>query len=124
MDNPFIDNLEPGIKKAVCYIADTYGATAQTDIMIEEMSELTKALLKFRRKLLSDGDIKHELENVMEELADVQIILWQIVYIYSTYPYHAFYSGERKMFEIVPLIEAKIKRQLERISKEQKEART
>lgn len=27
-----------------------YGAEAQTDMMIEEMSELTKALLKHRRK--------------------------------------------------------------------------
>ena len=29
---------------------DTYGAEAQVDMAIEEMSELTKALLKYRRK--------------------------------------------------------------------------
>lgn len=118
MDNPFIDNLELDIKKAVCYIVDTYGATAQTDIMIEEMSELTKALLKFRRKIRTNDDISAELDNVMEELADVQIMLWQIAYAYSAYPFHAFYTKERKLYDITSLICDKLNRQITRIRTE------
>ena len=121
MDNVYFEPTIPEIIQHIAIIAITYGEKKQTDMMIEEMSELTKALLKFRRKLSNNGDISHELENIMEELADVQIMLWQIIFLYS---YHALYNDEQKFFEIMPLIESKINRQLERINKEKKEAKT
>jgi NTP pyrophosphatase (non-canonical NTP hydrolase) len=50
-----------------------YGVDAQDDIAIEEMSELTKAIIKNRRyKTFAT------LENLYEELADVYIMLEQI----------------------------------------------
>ena len=55
-----------------------YGAEAQTDMMIEEMSELTKALLKHRRK-----ESEETLDNILEEIADVQIMLDQMKLIYD-----------------------------------------
>ena len=55
-----------------------YGAEAQTDMMIEEMSELTKALLKHRRK-----ECKETLDNILEEIADVQIMLDQMKLIHD-----------------------------------------
>ena len=55
-----------------------YGAEAQTDMMIEEMSELTKALLKHRRK-----ESKETLDNILEEIADVQIMLDQLRIIFG-----------------------------------------
>lgn len=55
-----------------------YGAEAQTDMMIEEMSELTKALLKNRR-----SESKRTRENIIEEMADVQIMLDQMKLIYD-----------------------------------------
>lgn len=55
-----------------------YGAEAQTDMMIEEMSELTKALLKHRRK-----ESKETLDNILEEIADVQIMLDQMKLIHD-----------------------------------------
>lgn len=56
-----------------------YGERAQVDMMLEEMAELSKALLKLRRVK------KHEIteplflvKNVEEEIADVEIVLNQM----------------------------------------------
>jgi hypothetical protein len=57
---------------------DTYGHDAQTDMMIEEMSELTKALLKVRRGY---DDIYRD--EILEEMADVGIMLDQMRIIYG-----------------------------------------
>lgn len=63
---------------------DTYGASVQTDMMIEEMSELTKALLKWRRAATIDGDCTAEKYNaVLEEMADVGIMLNQMCLVYG-----------------------------------------
>lgn len=59
---------------------ETYGNDKQTDMMIEEMSELTKALLKYRRNPHDD-----ELTNIREELADVSIMLEQMCLIYGLF---------------------------------------
>ena len=56
-----------------------YGQDAQTDMMIEEMSELAKALLKHRRYPDDEGTI----DNIREEMADVQIMLDQMQIIYG-----------------------------------------
>lgn len=55
-----------------------YGVDAQTDMMIEEMSELTKALCKYRRK-----ESDETRDNIIEEMADVQIMLDQMMEIYD-----------------------------------------
>lgn len=57
----------------------TYGKQMQEDMAIEEMSELIKALIKNRR--LSD---KKALDNVLEEMADVQIMLDQLKMIFGS----------------------------------------
>ena len=62
----------------------TFGKAAQVDMMIEEMSELTKALLKWRRAALIDGDNTEDKYNaVLEEMADVQIMLNQMALIFG-----------------------------------------
>lgn len=71
---PNFDVLERAIMR--------YGADAQVDMAIEEMSELTKALLKLRRKReQSTGYYDLERDNVIEEVADVLITLWQVIKI-------------------------------------------
>ena len=65
---------------------DTYGWEAQTDMCIEECSELIKALLKYRRLPLKEGPTKKAtkaFENIQEEIADVQIMLWQMDLMYG-----------------------------------------
>lgn len=56
---------------------DTYGEKMQEDICIEEMSELTKAIIKNRRKEYM------ETANILEEIADVQIMLDQMRLIFG-----------------------------------------
>lgn len=64
---------------------DTYGKEAQVDMAIEEMSELTKALLKHRRAERSpeEWDCEKTQQNILEEIADVVIMLMQLVIIYG-----------------------------------------
>lgn len=62
----------------------TFGNAAQVDMMIEEMSELTKALLKWRRAAMIDGENTEEKYNaVLKEMADVQIMLNQMALIFG-----------------------------------------
>lgn len=56
---------------------DTWGPTLQEDVCIEEMSELTKAIIKHRRAS------KTGRENILEEIADVQIMLDQMRMLYG-----------------------------------------
>ena len=101
-------------------IADTYGYDAQSRQCIEEMAELTQAINKFWRKQMMCGfvsldEIKAEetensklsdekgYQNLVEEIADVQIMLWQMAYLLNA--------------DVTPIIEQKLDRQLERIEK-------
>lgn len=52
---------------------DTYGYQNQSDILIEEMAELTKAIIKHRRY-----GSKETFDNLCEEIADVSIMLQQM----------------------------------------------
>lgn len=62
---------------------DGYGVIDQTDMMIEEMSELTKALLKYRRAGTNGTLEESDLDAVLEEMADVGIMLNQMCLIYG-----------------------------------------
>jgi len=52
---------------------DAWGHDAQMDMAIEEMTELIKAILKYRRKPYKDRAM-----DIAEELADVTIMLRQL----------------------------------------------
>lgn len=54
----------------------TYGENSQIDKAIEEMSELTKALLKHRQ---NNGSV----DDIIEEIADVYIMLSQLCLIFE-----------------------------------------
>ena len=62
-----------------------YGAPAQIDMAIEEMSELTKAILKNRRNYAAiTADERGRLrEAIIEEAADVIVTVAQVVMIYA-----------------------------------------
>ena len=65
-----------------------YGADNQIDKAIEEMAELTKALLKLRHarnkpKSVFAEDYKKAFENVIEEIADVSIRMAQMEIIFG-----------------------------------------
>ena len=94
-------------KEKIRFIADSYGYDAQSRQCIEEMAELTQAINKFWRKSKSDCCKKEDFElarkNIVEELADVQIMLFQMVYYILS------------ANEIETAIEEKLDRQIRRI---------
>lgn len=84
---PFCDTYAPNAEKDSSISAkerqqilqsaiDTYGPEHQVDMAIEEMAELIKALLKMRRP-------GGQCRDVLEEMADVQIMLDQLKLIYG-----------------------------------------
>lgn len=101
-------------KEAIQKIAQHYGYDTQSRQCIEEMAELMKAINKAWRCEENLKNAKNEIEdrrytailkakkrNLTEEIADVQIMLWQLEYLLNA--------------DVEPIIEQKISRQLERI---------
>lgn len=92
-------------------IVDTYGADPQMDMMIEEASELTKALLKYRRKSKSDSSTGDEMmalrDAIIDEIADTKIMLAQMEILFGC-------AGE-----VENRVEYKIKRTMQKIEKKE-----
>jgi hypothetical protein len=80
-----LEEMTDGCRKEIEGRAiNTYGEQPQVDMCIEEMSELTKAILKYRR---AENKNKNEAEyledDIIEEIADVQIMLDQMRIIFG-----------------------------------------
>lgn len=98
------------IAEKIKIIAEHYGYEAQSRQCIEEMAELTQAINKFWRVCgngqKTEKGIQDCRDNLVEETADVQIMLWQMEYL--------LLSGQ----EVNQMIEKKLDRQLKRIEEE------
>ena len=77
------------------------GEAKQIDIAIEEMAELTRALIKNRRGF-------ENYENVVEEIADVEIMMQQLLLIFNC------------DIDVVNMRRQKIERLKERLKNEEK----
>lgn len=88
--------MEKDTKSKLNTIFNYYGKKGQEYKLIEEMAELTQAI------------IKNDRENIIEEMADVQNILLQLRLNFN--------SKERKQF--AETFNKKIERQLNRIESE------
>lgn len=64
-----------------------WGVDPQLDMVIEEMAELTQAILKFKRRIGPARmlEFKEVIDRVAEEQADVRIMLDQLSTIMSQY---------------------------------------
>ena len=60
----------------------TWGTRAQEDMLLEEMSELTKAVLKLRREK-REMMVPYAISAIRDEMADVQIMLDQMKIMYG-----------------------------------------
>ena len=76
---------------------DTYGSRAQEEMAIEEMAELTKAIVK-RHRAGDKGSYERAMQNITEEMADVIIMLTQLLMFY----------GNRK--DVQQAVDEKVKR--------------
>lgn len=88
LNDHFLDTtkkMQGGAGRAIMKRAiATYGNWAQTNVAIEEMAELTKALLKTRRVPEDDHAAQQRAtSNVIEEIADVEIMIDQLKIMYG-----------------------------------------
>ena len=85
-------------ERKLLFLIDHQGTKKQQDIAIEELAELQKAIIKYRREPSDKTK-----EAVVEEIADVQVMLEQLKMIFSC---------KSKIDEIM---DAKIDRQIKRV---------
>jgi hypothetical protein len=85
-------------ERKLLFLIDHYGTKKQQDIAIEELAELQKAIIKYRREPSDKTK-----EAVVEEIADVKVMLEQLKIIYSC------------RTKIDAIMDAKIERQIERV---------
>lgn len=109
--------MERKYKEKIEMIAREYGYDAQSRQCIEEMAEFMQAINKYWRKDLQCGKFPYcpwdgympcgssEYENLVEELADVQIMIWQMGFLLSADA------------DIESMIEEKLDRQMGRMRK-------
>lgn len=118
--NAVKEDVERSRLEKIREIGRHYGYDAQSRQLIEEMAELTQAINKYWRKDLECGkyiynpwdgympDDSQEYWNLVEEIADVQIMLEQMKF---------FLAAGHKVDKI---INEKLDRQMERIVSESK----
>ena len=97
-------------EQKIKYIADHYGYDPQSRQLIEEMAELTVALNKAWRKTFDTVDKMPNMddeERIVEEIADVEIMITQIEYLLGI-----------SAMELNNMIEQKLDRQIERMKNE------
>lgn len=87
-----------------------YGTEHQKDILIEECAELIQAVEKSRRGVLTEDKPAYTYD-MISEMADVQIMLWQFESVMTAY--------SRQCFE--DEVYRKLRRQLERIEAEKED---
>ena len=97
-------------KKKIEQIANTYGWHDQCQVAIEECSELIQAICKHRRRFshwsLSNMFDCPERDHIIEEIADLEIMLSQLKYLLN--------ADEKVEQEI----EKKLDRQIQRIKED------
>lgn len=77
-----LENRSDSIK----YIANTYGVDSRFNEAIEESSELIQAICKYRSKYKLFTVLGHdvpELKAVINEIADVKIVIAQLEYLFN-----------------------------------------
>lgn len=78
--------MVPDDERIMQQAIETYGVQAQCDVAIEEMAELTKAIVKIRRVADDYGKTQAALENLLEEIADVDIMIEQMKIMWGPKP--------------------------------------
>ena len=68
--------MDKEIQTFIDIVVSKYGTNHQVTVAIEELSELQKELCKFIRK-------SGNLSNIAEEIADVQLMLWQMQTVFD-----------------------------------------
>jgi len=96
------DEMERGIMQRAI---DRYGVQAQSDQCVQECAELTQAIMKIRQlSIASHTEQVAALENIIEEIADVGIMIDQMRMIYGAADVDA--ARERKLVRLAQRLDA------------------
>lgn len=105
-------DVEKTREEKICAIGRYYGYDAQSRQCIEEMAELTQAINKYWRCCgngqSTDKTERECMDNLIEEIADVQIMLEQMKFLLT------------EKHDVNRIIGEKLDRQMERIKCESK----
>lgn len=72
------------VEYVICRMIDKYGENSQIDVAIEEMSELIKELIKYKRsKIYAREKAAASREHVVEELGDVCFMMEYLKKIFN-----------------------------------------
>lgn len=82
-----------------------WGVDAQVIMAFEEMAELTQALCKMRRNGYRWGDGTTYRDNLKEEIADVELMIEQLKYMFEIHDSEAIKT--KKMNRLIKLLEEK-----------------
>ena len=74
---------------------DVWGIESQSNVMVEELAELTFALMKMRRSG-TDEQMVVRYDNVCEEIADVRLMLNQMEHIYNKDTIDNYYKEKKE----------------------------
>lgn len=83
--------------------AEHYGYEPQSNMLVEEMAELTQAISKYRR-----DNSKKNFDNVVEEISDVEVMLHQIKHLLGINPKYV----EKTKIEKVNRVKERIAREM------------
>lgn len=115
------EKIDPRLK----IIAEHYGFNAQANKAVEELAELIVAIKNLEKK---DGKEAYHLVNFVEELADVKIMVDQLIYLNNkgapenySMKFEIEFKIERQLKRIEEEHEIEIERKLKRIAEEKKE---
>lgn len=86
------------MKKVLEKAIETYGINAQLDVCVEEMSELIKEICKKKRG-------QNNREAIIEEIADVTIMLQQLEMMCDIKPQEVFDVVEIKVKRLKEILE-------------------
>lgn len=86
MEKMKIHEVNPHLHDWLFRATNVWGVQAQIDLLMEEMSELNIALLKERRIIpLNPENTNDYKTHIAEEIADVQMMLIQLMFIYGNH---------------------------------------
>lgn len=94
MDDNDIEKMAAIMHEAI----EHYGVSLQTVVAMEEMAELIKELSKAIRG-------QNNVQAVVEEIADVQVMIWQLAMIYTEDPEYVHRIAMQKLNRLHQRIE-------------------
>lgn len=95
--------MTEAMEKKCLEIARYYGFDAQTNQLIEECAELIQAINKYKRQFLrgqpvrESSDVKTPRDMIVEEIADVEVMLCQIKQLFGITELEIEDVAERKI---------------------------